>query len=343
MTHPLIAALSQEHSAQALVHLGFDYVIQQPLHTWIQPEEVLNRVSRYFDLEQTGQLLERHLPALIEQVQSTLKENGETVHHWMTAEIDMELRSWAIKPIFLRPQSLNRWVHHEVVEEVMKALIQDILERFIQIAKPGGQGGGLLGMASRGAFGFANRASKGILGGISEQLEGHLKGLVSGFIQSSLHGILSQLVLIICAPELAPKLGKARLKLYEDLLKTPLADLMNQAQSVEMDEWSRLIPEWFDYHLNRPQVRSLVIEQMQNILDQEGHHPLHTFLGSAERVQAMKEEISQTLTPHIQKLSQSPAFENWVNLYVVSHSTAAEHEKGQIETEDDQGEGSESS
>ena len=126
MTHPLILALSQDESSRALIKIGFDYVIDQPLHTWVQPEEVLNRFTRYFDLDQTGQLLEKHLPNVLKEVQATLKERGETVQDWMTSEIDAELRSWSMKPIYLSSRDLNRWVHHEVVEEVMKALIQDI-------------------------------------------------------------------------------------------------------------------------------------------------------------------------------------------------------------------------
>ena len=183
MTHPLIHALNQEQSTRALIKIGFNYVIDQPLKTWVHPEDVLNRITRYFDLEQTGQLLERHLPEVIQQVQVTLRERQESVHDWLTSEVDAELRSWAMQAVYLNPQNLKKWIHHDVVEDVMKALIQDILERFIQVAKPGGQGGGLFGMASRGALSFANRASKGILGGISEQMEGHLKGLVAGFVQ----------------------------------------------------------------------------------------------------------------------------------------------------------------
>ena len=316
MAHPLIIALSQEESTRALIKIGFDYVIDQPLKTWVQPEEFLNRITRYFDLEQTGQLLEKHLPDVIKNVQETLQERGETVHDWLTSEMDAELRSWAMQAIYLNPRTLNRWVHHEVMEEIMRSLIHDILERFIQVAKPGGQGGGLLGMASRGAFSFANRASKGILGGISEQMEGHLKGLVAGFVQSSLHGILSQLVTIVTAPELAPKLGKARLKIYEDLLKTPLTDLMKQAQGLEMDEWSRILPEWVEYHLNRKEVRSLLINQIQNILDIEGHQPIRSFLGNQDRIESMYEEVVQTLQPRLNDFANHPTFAQWVSTYV---------------------------
>ena len=148
-------------------------------------------------------------------------------------------------------------------------------------------------------------------------MEGHLKSLVSGFIQSSLHGILSQLVMIISAPELAPKLGRARLKIYEDLLKTPLASLMKNAQSLEMDEWSRLMPEWVEYHLNRREIRSLIIDQMQNILDIEGHQPLRSFLGTQDRIDSMYEEVVQTLQPRIQDFAQHPDFTHWMSTYLM--------------------------
>ena len=314
--HALLKALGEDSSAGDLVEIGFRFMIARPLSELIQPEEILGRVTRLFDADQAGELIETHLPEAISRGLKRARESRETPQEWLTAEVDAELRSWAMRPIQLSTRQVRSWVHHEVTEHIMRDLIREILERFIQKAKPGGQGGGLLGMASRGALGWASKASKGALSGLGDQFEDHLKGLISSFIQSSMHALLERLSLILTAPEVALKLGKARLELYENLLSQPLSTLAEDVAEVEWREWAEIFPQWVDYTLNRPAVREALLEEAHHVLTAEGHRPLSAFLGGEEKIEILQREVRESLTPHLIAWSHADELIGWVSRHL---------------------------
>ena len=323
---PAIQALTSGPAQEALIALGFDFVISQPLSAWVHPKELVQQAVSLFEPEHAGDLIHEHLPRALSRLQERADALGETLHAWLTAEADMELRSASMRPIQLSPSQLHAWVHHDLTAHVMRQLVQEILEQFIQTAKPGGQGGGLMGMASRGALGFASklasRASQGVGGamggvlqGMGDQVEAHLKSLVSDFIQTSMQGLLERLALILSTPESALKLGSARLELYEELLKQPLGALVRQTEGVELSEWARLIPELVAFNLNREAVQEAFITEAELMLSEHGARPLRSFLGSDEQVSQLKAEVTLTLAPHLNRLIESEGFVAWVQTF----------------------------
>jgi hypothetical protein len=317
--HPLINALTNEDATEALVIHVFQWIIEQPLSMWLKPEAQLQRLQRWFDVEQAGKLFDTYAPQFLSRLQDRMQHSQDSLRDWVIPELDAEFRATFMRPVQFSQKQLHAWLYHDVTEHVMRDLVKEILERFIQSAKPGGQGGGLLGMASRGALGWASRASKGVLNGIGDQLEQQLKGLVAGFIQSSMQSLLERLGLIISTPEVAMKLGKARLNAYESLLHTSFADLWAEGQNIDWQSYLQLIPELIDYHLNREAVQQALIEEFNYIIEQEGDQPIRTFLGSDETIQKLQTEVcSQFISPII-AFAQSQAFQQWIDTYLESN------------------------
>lgn len=323
---PAVAALMTPAAQEALITLGFEFVITQPLTSWVKPRELVQQATSLFEPEHAGELINEHLPRALERLQERADALGETIKDWLTAEADMELRSASMRPIQLSPVKLHAWVHHELTAHVMRQLVQEILEQFIQTAKPGGQGGGLVGMASRGALGFASklasRASQGVGGamggvlqGMGDQVEAHLKSLVSDFIQSSMQGLLERLAVILSTPEAALKLGAARLELYEELLRQPLGALVRQTEGVELGEWAKLVPELIAFNLNREAVQEAFVTEAELMLEEHGARPLRSFLGSDEQVEQLRAEVTRTLTPQLSRFIESEGFLTWVQTF----------------------------
>lgn len=323
---PAVRALTSPEAQEALITLGFQFVIQRPLKSWIKPQELVRQATALFEPEHAGTLIDEHLPRVLERLQERADALGETLKAWLTSELDMELRAAAMRPLQLDPTKLNAWVHHELTAHVMAELVREVLEQFIQTAKPGGQGGGLMGMASRGALGFASklasRASQGVGGamggvlqGMGDQVEAHLKSLVSDFIQSSMRGLLERLALILSSPEAALKLGAARLELYEGLLKQPLGDLVKQTEGIEVTEWAQLVPELIAYNLNREAVQEAFIAEAEKLLEEHGERAVRSFLGSDEQVAQLQREVTQSLAPQLARFIESEEFMGWVKRF----------------------------
>lgn len=322
----MIQALTTSSAQQALIALGFDYVIHQPLRTWIHPKDLVRQAVALFEPNHAGELIHQHLPQALERLQNRADQLGETIKDWLTAEADMELRSASMRPIQLSPSQLQSWVQHDLTAHVMGEFVQEILDQFIQTAKPGGQGGGLVGMASRGALGFASklasRASQGVGGamggvlqGMGDQVEAHLKSLVGDFIQSSMQGLLERLAIILSTPDAALKLGAARLELYEMLLKQPLGALVRQTEDVEFGEWAKLIPELIAFNLNRAAVQEAFLIEAELMLNEHGDRPLRSFLGSDEQVTQLKQELIHTLSSPLAHFIESEGFVTWVKTF----------------------------
>ncbi len=320
----LLAALSSPAAARALVGVGFDFVVSRPVSSWVEPEEWVERAARLFDPEQAGDLIAEHLPRALERLRAQAKARGERLREWLTAELDAEFRAAAMRPLQLGPRQLRAVVHHEVTEHVMRELVREVLERFIAAAKPGGQGGGLIGAASRGFLGVASRAASGVLqggiaGALGEQLEGHLKGLVSGFIQSSMHALLERLALIMSAPEVAGQLGAARLELYEALVSRPLRDLAADAEraagglldGVDWLEWARLAPEVVAHNLSRESVREALVSELRAFVDEQGARPLSELCGPPARLAVLREEVMDALAPQVVAWAGSEGLRGW--------------------------------
>jgi hypothetical protein len=325
----LLLALADPAAARALVGVGFDFVTSRPLAAWVEPEAWVERAARLFDPETTGELIAEHLPRALDRFRAQASARGERLREWVTAELDAELRAAAMRPLQLGPRQLRALAHHEVTEHVMGELVREILERFISAAKPGGQGGGLLGAASRGVFGLASRAASGVLqggiaGALGEQLEGHLKGLVAGFIQSSMHALLERLALILSAPEVATQLGAARLEAYEALMSRPIRDLAADAEraagglleGVDWREWARLAPELISHNLARQSVRDALVAELKSFVDEQGSRPLLDFIGSPARVALLREEVMDALTPQVLGWAQSEGLRGWAEAHL---------------------------
>merc|ERR1712138_363266 len=97
--HPLIKALSNEQATEALVIHAFQWVIEQPLSMWLQPEAQIQRVQRWFDVEQAGKLFDTYAPQFMSRLQNRMQQSNDSLHDWVIPELDAELRATFMRPV----------------------------------------------------------------------------------------------------------------------------------------------------------------------------------------------------------------------------------------------------
>jgi hypothetical protein len=311
----IIKVLANRNAQEDLIGIAFDFCIDQPISSWIKPEDLIKNIEKYFDPTAFGSILQKEIPTMIENWKQKAQSQGQSLKDFLTAEIQAELRFWAGSPLHLSSRQIQSWVNHPLTEQILSQLIRDSLERFVSTIKPGGQGGGLVGSLGRTALSFASKTTKGLFSGLSDQFEDQFKDLIGQFIQSSMHSILQRLALLLSAADVAQTLGESRLELYEGLLKKPLKDLLEQAQGYSTEVWSEMIPDLIFFQLNRDFVRNGLIEESNRLLGIYGQDPMRKYLGSDEKIQALRTESIGQIQPKIDAFVQTQAFLDWAEKY----------------------------
>ena len=314
----LLNALRNDVASRALVGISIDYILALPLNRYLDLELLLDTAREAYDPQALKELLIRVLPQGIERWHELSDQEIMPLGEWLTPELDAELRSIVMRARPLKAERVQRWVHHPLTRHVTRAFVEETLERFIQRVKPSGDGGGMIGAASRGAFGWAQKASRGVLGSVAEQLQGQLKSLTSDFVTASMSTLLDQLALIINTPEVARLLADAQLKGYMDLTSRPLSDLigaLNQEvptlEEAQMREWSELIAEWIEHLLTQPSISGLVTEIQNQIISDLGDKSVKELVGGDEPVKALRSALVDTLSPHLTSISETREFREW--------------------------------
>ena len=320
---PLLKALRDEAASQALVGIAVDYLLALPLNRYLDLELLLDTAREAYEPQALKDLLIRTLPRAIERGRELSARDWAPLGEWLTPELDAELRSIAMSARPLKAERVQRWVHHPLTRHITRAFVEETLERFIQRVKPSGDGGGMIGAASRGALGWAQRASRGVLGSVAEQLQSQLKGLTSDFITASMSTLLDQLALIINTPEVARLLADAQLKGYLDITSRPLGDLIDMVrqeaptiEEAQVNEWSELIAEWVEHVLARPTVSELVTELQRQVIYDLGDKSIEELVGGDESVSALRRALITTLSPHLSSISERPEFLAWCQTHL---------------------------
>jgi len=312
VTDDLKARWGKPVDASAFLGVAFDFALAQPVSTYILPERVLTYLDHGLDEPWLAQWTERHLRPFLDRERARAKERGDRVRDSMTAELQAELRALAAKPVELDPRLIERIVRQGSVRHMLRSVIQETLDRFVDTIRPGGKGGGILGSVGRSAFGFASRASKGILGAISSQLEAQLKAAVTGFVQSSMNLMLDRVVDIIRSPEMRRQMSRSGVALYDELVGTKTVDLWDFILArVDLDDLLEVIPGQLAHNLARPEIREGIVAEVAALLDLEGAHPLSALVEPQVLIE-LRADVIRVGTPLLSELARSPAFDAWL-------------------------------
>jgi len=319
----LLTVLRDEVASRALVGITIDYLFELPLNRYLDLELLHNTVREAYQPEALKTLLIRVLPQGIEHGRELSEQQLSSLGTWLTPELDTELRAFVIQARPLKAERVQRWAHHPITRHITRAFVEETLERFIQRVKPGGEGRGVIGAASRGALGWAQKASRGVLGSVADQLQGQLKSLTSDFISASMSTLLDQLALIINTPEVAQLLADAQLKGYVNLISRPLSELIGvirqEAPAFEesqVSEWSELVAEWVEHLLSRPEITEWVTRIQQQLISDLGDKSIKDLVGGDESTQTLRQALIDTLSPHLTSISETQELQDWCQLYL---------------------------
>lgn len=308
----LLDGLDDPDGAGALVDLAFDFAIDQPLTRYLDPERVLGHLERALQPSVMERIVRAHLRPWLDRERDRAHARGDRVGDWLTAEAIAELRALAARPVELKRSAVESVVRQEAVRDMLRGIIEEALDRFVDTLRPGGSGGGLVGAVGRGAFGLAGSVGKGLFGGISSQVEGQLRRAVTTFLEGSMNALLDRVVAMLSSRETAEQLGRMKLSGFDRALKQTTASVMDALHRQPLDDLLEPLPELLAHNLAREEVRAGVLEEVRAILEIEGARTVRELLDEAGAVEAWRSEVLDVATPLVQELSRTPAFRAWL-------------------------------
>jgi len=290
-----------------------DHLMDEPIRAFIEPERVLSQLDRAFDQRVTERVIEEHLRPFIEREKIRSQKRQDTLGDWVSSEMQAELRTLSMRPVYLDRDFLRSAVQDASVKHMVKSIVQETLDRFITTLKPGGSGGGLVGSVGRSALGFASRAGKGILGQIGGQFEQQLQGAVASFAANSTSLMLDRLVVILTSPETAQHFGRSGATIYDSTMRQKTHRVWTFIErEIPLDDLLDAVPGQCLHILNRADVRDGILDEVSAILNGLGDQPLRTLFADDAQVNAWTEDIVHHATPIVNRFAKSRAFKAWL-------------------------------
>jgi hypothetical protein len=308
----LLAALADPTQTEALVGLAFDFAMTRPVSTFVSPERILGHLDHALDEALTEAALRTHLRPALDRELERARRRDDRLGDWLTAEAKAELRALAARPVRLDRRFIEGLVKQEAISDLVRSVVEETLDRFLQTLKPGGSGGGVFGAVGRSAVGIASGFGKGLLGGLGAQMESQLKGAAASFIAGSMHSVMDRVVAILTSPETATKLARMNVAAFDKAMEKKTLDLAKAAMKLPVDDLLEVLPGLVAHNLARPDVRAGILEELEAALAIEGARTLGDVLETARDLDAWRAEVIEVGAPLVREFAATPAFKAWL-------------------------------
>ena len=306
--------LQDSAHAEALLNPFVNFLFAQPVASIIDVDHLLTVIDRALDETLTEDWIRDHLRPSIGREKERAKERNCVIGDWICPEMQAELRTLAMKPVRLDRAFLSEAVQQASVRHMLRSIIAETLDRFVNTLKPGGSGGGLLGSVGRGAFGLASRAGRGILGQIGGQVEEQLRQAAQAFVQSSTSVMLDRLVVLMSSDETARYLGQSTLAAYEAIIGMKTRTIWDHLDDDKrVDDVLGALPAQLAFLLRRPEVRDGLRAEVEAFLAIEGQRTIAEALGPTAYVDALKVNLVAQSIPIVTAFAATSEFKAWLD------------------------------
>ncbi len=315
MTHPLAAALTQPDAARALAEVAVDFLLDQPVGRLVRAEAVLPTLDRLLDERLVERAAGAHMRPFIDREIARAKVRGDVVGDWLTAEAQAELRSLAARPIKIERRVVERVVKQPQVKELIRQVVRDTLERFVETIKTGGDDAGAVGSLGRKAFGFANRATAGVLGAVGGAVEAKLTSALNAFVANNLDGVLDKVVAVATSPDTARQISKGATHVFDEAMRFPGEKVAKHAETLPWSDLLEPLPGLLAHNLGRDALRRGIVEEVEAALKVEGAQPLRALWADEAAVAAAKADAVAVFAPLFVDFANHPGYLAWLATY----------------------------
>jgi hypothetical protein len=296
-----------EKTAADLAGAFFDFLIGQPVGRFVDPDRVVAHIDLALTPRNVERVVRSHLRPLLDREQQRAKRRDDQIGDAFTPEATDLLRKRAAEPLQLDRAMLKQLTKHESVRYMLRGIVQETLDRFVQGLTSVG-GSGLLGSLGRSAAGLASSVGSAVLGTIAPQMESQIKRAASSFVTSSLSAILDRLVDNLTSREGAERLGQLRATGFETFLNLPTRKVVDTIHKAADDELLGILPGWVAYTIGRKDVRDTLITEIRATLAAEGNTTLAELIGDPAAIAAWRSDFARIGGPLLAEFSRTEPF-----------------------------------
>lgn len=321
----LIAKLSGEESAhrRAFLALAVDHTLEEPLSTFLYPDELAKLLVDVLTDTNAEALIEREIGPARARTLAHFQETGETPRDILPADLPdqvVEIISRGERP---RAEWARGAVDPAPLRALLAPIVQNVLMSFAKkLPIPGLQGeaepapqdkrGGGLGASLRKRAGSIADMGKAALGGISGEIERKLQVTVREFSQQALTEVRGAIRERLQSDEGRKVTRELRAALVERFLDTPIHVLLEDGDRAPVDELLALAPAIVAHNRVRPQLRSFIEREIAFYLERDGATPIGELLDVYELREPLKARLLDELDPPVTRFIQSEGFERWL-------------------------------
>jgi len=300
-TDRLLARLASAEGARALVRVGFDFLLDQPLQRFLSPVLVLEHVTRAAASPRVEQVLRAHLRPALDRALARAERDQATLGQALPPDARQLAERLLARPVELSPRFVEGVLQQPAVRRLVRAVVVESIHRFVKDLASGGDG--LLGRVGLG---------KGLFGKLGDRIEGRLQTAAAGFVQGSLDLVTRGLLPVLASPEMAQEMGQLRVAALRAALELKEHELWRALLAEPVDEILAAAPGVLRHNTARDEVRRAVRAEVEAALALEGRKPLREVVGDAALLSAWAEEAVRLGAPLLQELARHPAFTAWL-------------------------------
>ena len=305
-----------------------DFVIDQPLSTWIDPEDILEVLAASFTGPNTAMTIERHLRPGWDRHVERCQDNGETLGNCVPDDV----RQRIVRLITSTPPPRARWaddaIDPKLVRELLAPVIQDFLLGFARRLPIPGIGGREDEGASRSATGFGLRdrfkqsvekrterfveAGKSVLGGLGAEVERQIQAAARDFSETAQRDLKDSLLKRLESPEGRSLLNRIATQVVDCALDTPLAEMNVDVEALPLDDIWALVPAIVEHNNGRDPIVDAIRDELVAVLEVDGERSLRELLTEAGTLDVTVAKALENAEAPARALFASRAFEDWV-------------------------------
>jgi hypothetical protein len=318
-----LARLRAEDGAAltGLAALVVDQTTATPIRAIARPRWIASQLATLLEAATRGDTLRDAVRRRLDQGRDRWAEEDRPLVDFVPDEVVPPLRQLVGRPWTPSEGLTRRIVRQPAVRELVADVLEDTIRRFGNRMRAvdtsfGGLGqraarrGRSLGKGLLSAAGVAD-AAKGIVQSVSEEFEQVLERRIREFLGDATSRALEQVVGQLSDPDYAETFADFRVALLEEVLDTPLGDLVAEAENMGPLDGVDVALEAIRAQLARDDFVDAAEARVARLLDEAGDGTLGAWLDEVELRGVWTETTTELVAQRLQAVVHTEAFAAW--------------------------------
>lgn len=306
---------------RALARMVVHETTATPIRDLASPRWIASQVATALEAATSGDRLHDAVGGRLDRGRDRWATEERPLREFVPDEVQPPLRKLLGRPFTPSEGLTRRIVRQDAVRDLMASALEDSIRRFGKRARAadesmGGMGrraaarGRSLGKGLFAAAGVADVASS-LLHTVSDEVEHSLDKRIKDFLGEATSRSLEQVARQLSDPEYAETFAGFRLALLEEVLDTPLQDLVAEADNLGPADALDVVLEGVRAELQRDGFIDRVEERIGAALDEAGDGTLGAWLDEVDLREVWVDTTTQLVTRRLRAVVDTEAFEAW--------------------------------